>query len=861
MASRFFRSATDSESESESSDNESFISDEELSSDEEEFESDDDLKKDDQPKKNRFLKGGSDSDEDSEDEEGGRRQIKSQKDKRYEEMESCVKSIENGEKNNDWTLISNEFDRLNKLMTKAQAGINGIVTPKFYIKCLVDLEDFLQEAGQKEKAAKKKMNANNAKAMNAMKQKLKKNNKAHEDKMAQYRKDPDSLEEPAAPIVTKVSKKKSAFLADSDSEDESAAASTSAAQEVDDGFTTVGKGGKAVVEITSENLLQKLREVLEARGKKSTDRNEQIAILQRLLKDASSPYQKIKVLLTLISSRFDANLSMSGYMQVELWRSVEKEINQLLQIFETNKQFYVHENADDFDDEDKDVVPEAGKPVAIRGSLISFVERLDDEFTKSLQSIDPHTTDYIDRMRDEATLYAILVRSQVYFESYNLNASVGRVIMRRLEHVYFKPEQVISQIEISTKKLLPPNIASSIITAEDPAELTHQLCTFLYQQDVSVLRTRAMLCHIYHHALHQRFHVARDMLLMSHLQETIHQADVPTQILYNRVMVQLGLCAFRDGLIKESHACLQEIQGSGRPKELLAQGVQMQRYGQPIAAEQEQLERQRQLPFHMHINLELLECVYHTCSMLLEIPAQAQAGPNNKKVISKTFRRLLDYNERQAFLGPPENIRDHIMGAAKALASGEWEKSRELIMAIKIWDLMPNTQHIKDMLARKIQEEGLRTYLFTYASYYSTIGLAQLSKMFDLSIVHVSSIAAKMIWQEELSASLDQVTQCVVLHQVEQSRVQQLALQFADKAVNLVEQNERLLEQKNAEQRPEQQQQQKDRRGNKGQQGNQQNRNAVSGQRTFQQRTGGRNNFNNVFGNAVRGGRTQSARR
>lgn len=585
-------------------------------------------------------------------------------------------------------------------MTKAQAGINGIVTPKFYIKCLVELEDFLQEAAQKEKAAKKKMNANNAKAMNAMKQKLKKNNKTHEDKIAQYRQDPDSIEDPVAPVVTKSAKKKNAFLADSDSEDDSAAASSSAAQEVDDGFTTVGKGGKAVVEITPENLLQKLREVLEARGKKSTDRNEQITILQRLLKDASSPYQKIKVLLTLISSRFDANLSMSGYMQVELWRSVEKEINQLLEIFETNKQFYVHENADDFDDEDKDVVPEAGKTVAIRGSLISYVERLDDEFTKSLQSIDPHTTDYIDRMRDEATLYAILVRSQAYFEGYKLNGSVGRVIMRRLEHVYFKPEQVIAQLELSTKNMLPSNIKSSIITAEDPAELTHQLCTFLYQQDVSVLRTRAMLCHIYHHALHQRFHVARDMLLMSHLQETIHQADVPTQILYNRVMVQLGLCAFRDGLIKESHSCLQEIQGSGRPKELLAQGVQMQRYGQPVAAEQEQLERQRQLPFHMHINLELLECVYHTCSMLLEIPAQAQAGPTNKKVISKTFRRLLDYNERQAFLGPPENIRDHIMGAAKALASGEWEKSRDLIMAIKIWELMPNTQDIKDMLAR-----------------------------------------------------------------------------------------------------------------------------------------------------------------
>ncbi|CAO3668154.1 unnamed protein product [Umbelopsis ramanniana] len=776
-------------------------------------------------------------------------------------MESCVKTIENGEKNNDWTLISNEFDKLNKLMTKAKAGINGIVTPKFYIRCLVELEDFLQEAAQKEKAAKKKMNANNAKAMNAMKQKLKKNNKSFEDKIEQYRKDPDSLEEPAIiPVAATKKKSKSAFLAGSDSEDEDAAG-PSTPQGDDSEFTTVGKGGKAVPEITSENLLQKLREILEARGKKSTDRNEQINTLQRLLKDATSSYQRIKVLLALISSRFDANLSMTGYMQVELWRSVEKEINQLLKIFETDPSFYVFENAEDIDDEDKDIVAKPGQPIGLRGSLISFVERLDDEFTKSLQNIDPHTTDYIDRMRDEAGLYAILVRSQVYFEKHNLAASIGRVIMRRLEHVYFKPEQVISQIEIATQSVLGDHVKSSVITATDPAELVHQLCTYLYQQDVSVLRTRAMLCHIYHHALHQRFHVARDMLLMSHLQETIHQADVPTQILYNRVMVQLGLCAFRDGLIKESHSCLQEVQGSGRPKELLAQGVQMQRYGQPVAAEQEQLERQRQLPFHMHINLELLECVYHTCSMLLEIPAQAQAGPNNKKVISKTFRRLLDYNERQAFLGPPENIRDHIMGAAKALASGEWEKSRDLIMAIKIWDLMPNTQHIKDMLARKIQEEGLRTYLFTYASYYSTIGLAQLSQMFALSTVNVSSIVAKMIWQEELSASLDQVTQCVVLHQVEQSRVQQLALQFADKAVNLVEQNERLLEQKNAEQRPEQQQQQKDRRGNKGQPGSQQNRNAVSGQRPFQQRTGGRNNFNNVLGNAVRGGRTQSARR
>lgn len=341
--------------------------------------------------------------------------------------------------------------------------------------------------------------------------------------------------------------------------------------------------------------------------------------------------------------------------------------------------------------------------------------------------------------------------------------------------------------------MVPAGTKSKLITAEEPSQLIHELCAYLYKQSTSMVRTRAMLCHIYHYALHNHFHKARDMLLMSHLQESIHQADVATQILYNRAVVQIGLSAFRQGLIKESHSCLQEIQGTGRVKELLAQGIQQNRYGQQQPSpELEQLERQRQLPFHMHINLELLECVFLTCSMLLEIPGQAQAGPNNKKFISRPFRRLLDFNERQAFAGPPENTRDHIMSAAKALASGEWERARDYILAIKVWDLLPDTESIKTMLVRKIQEEGLRTYLFTYASYYSTIGLAQLSTMFDLPSQSIASIVAKLIWNEELAASLDQVSQCVVLHQVELSRLQELALQFSEKAANLVDQNERL---------------------------------------------------------------------
>lgn len=210
-----------------------------------------------------------------------------------------------------------------------------------------------------------------------------------------------------------------------------------------------------------------------------------------------------------------------------------------------------------------------------------------------------------------------------------------------------------------------------------------------------------MLCHVYHHALHNDFHRARDMLLMSHLQETVHGADVVTQILYNRAVVQIGLSAFRMGLVREAQATLQDIFNTQRVKELLAQGVHQQRY-QTLSPEQEKAERQRQLPFHMHINTELLEAAFLVSSMLVEIPTLASIDneEQRRKIVSKPFRRLLDFADRQVFTGPPESTRDHIMQASKALQEGDWEKCRDLIQSIKIWSLMPESASVKEMLSK-----------------------------------------------------------------------------------------------------------------------------------------------------------------
>uniref|UniRef100_A0A0V0G589 Eukaryotic translation initiation factor 3 subunit C n=1 Tax=Triatoma dimidiata TaxID=72491 RepID=A0A0V0G589_TRIDM len=813
----------------------------------------------------------------SDDEEDTKRVVRSAKEKRYEELTNNIKQIRNFKKIKDMSSMLNSFEELMRAYQKALPVIikeeNGM-TPKFYLRCLVEVEDFINEMWE-DREGRKNMSKNNSKSLASLRQKLRKYNKDFEEELARFRENPDladedeeqpkeleedSEEEAPGPTIFKkgpsegsASETKSVKPSGGDDDEGSddsidwGSDSESSTESSDDEgqYTSIRerflkkttdreeeekrekkkerkekerkklrkdeeedgegewetvKGGVAIpsekpkmfakdAEIDMNLVLKKLSEIVAARGKKRTDRREQIELLHELAAVADAhhlgPAINIKIKLAIISAIFDYNPKVSDAMKPEYWAKLLERISETLDLLLATGDIQIGEN-----------IPEEGEvfdkpPYRVRACALTIVERLDEEFTKLLKECDPHSNEYVQRLTDEKRVCNIIDKVQTFLEKSGVPSDLCRIYLRKVEHLYYKFDpSVIKQ----KKGELDPGTTTSI-------QVMDKLCKYIYDKDITDrLRTRAILAHVYHHALHDNWFQGRDLILMSHLQEVIHHSDPSTQILYNRTMAHLGLCAFRHSNIKDAHNCLVDLMMTGKTKELLAQGLMPQRQHER-SKEQEKVEKQRQMPFHMHINLELIECVYLVSAMLIEIPYMAaHEFDARRRMISKTFYQQLRSSERQSLVGPPESMREHVVAASKAMRNGNWSACADYIinekMNAKVWDLFYEADKVRSMLIRLIKEESLRTYLFTYSHVYASISMATLSEMFQLDKFVIHSIVSKMIINEELMASLDDPSQTVVMHRSEPSRLQSLALQLADKVINLVDSNERIFEMK-----------------------------------------------------------------
>lgn len=845
---------------------------------------------------------------DSEDEDV-KRVSRSAKDRRNDALVATSNNIKNHMKNSDWSKLQEDFDQLNeglkKIMKTDMVSGRRPPVPEIYLRAIVTVEDFLK-AALKEKP---KLSKTNATSLNRMKLKVPKNNRDYKEKIQKLRatgkptlydmveddsSSSDDDDDDFSPRKRPAQMNDDSDTSDSDSDSDSssdassdedgadttsrwikkdtsggaaaaakkkkekkatAAREVDAAEHIDDdeGFIVVGRKGVPREtfkpdEMTEESVDAKMLEILQARGRKGTNRLEQIHLIESLVPCSKTPRQRIEVMLHLISAKFDGIPAAKIFMPPELWRSAIKDASVVIQLAKDHFPGIRFSDEGDAQREDPsiflkgrgvagEIVDPTGTTVEgtinktmsddpvkkteidaegqiiVRGDIISTFERFDDELFRAWQHTDAYTLDYVELLKDEVAVLDLASAIQLYFESaaereeakdtvdeIRLNAlrlRAARVAARRVQHMYYKPSELNKKVEeLSGRKSSDKTL--------------NELAVLVYRYGDERAKSSTMLAHIYNLALENKFYDARDMLLMSHLQETIAESDIPLQVMFNRAMTQLGLCAFRIGKPWESHACLQELcspsyggggGGLARMKELLAQGITPNR-GHEKTPDQEKAEARRQIPYHMHINMDFIETAHLTSAMLLEVPAMALSksrGDVRRWPTSKSFQYFLRNSMKQAFPGPPENTRDFVMAATRCLMRGDWSGAYNHICGIRSWKALTASTRTDTQAKLKelLKVEALRTFALSYSSYFESMSTDQLSNLFGLTPAKVHSVLSKMIINTEMRASWDQPTASIVMRRTEPSRLQSLALQLSSKVSNMTENNEKLMDAKN----------------------------------------------------------------
>jgi len=190
---------------------------------------------------------------------------------------------------------------------------------------------------------------------------------------------------------------------------------------------------------------------------------------------------------------------------------------------------------------------------------VAFVEKLDDELYKALQfTVDVYGAEYQDILANSSKFLVLLKRVLSFFESTQQTSHLGAVALRLMEHLYYKPDRLNAAVYEAIQNQVPDEEKPDWDWPKDSEAFMAKLCRYVYAGGQRNQR-RANLYQAYHLALHDRFQAARDLLNLCNLQEQAQDSDVHTQILYNRVLAQMGLCAFRLGKIQDAHSCLMDV--------------------------------------------------------------------------------------------------------------------------------------------------------------------------------------------------------------------------------------------------------------------------------------------------------------
>lgn len=287
---------------------------------------------------------------------------------------------------------------------------------------------------------------------------------------------------------------------------------------------------------------------------------------------------------------------------------------------------------------------------------------------------------------------------------------------------------------------LPP-LADSIL--EDLA--------FVRAHGTGIEVTLANLLFAYHLGVSGDYFKAREVFLCTPSTEAV--SDVGLQVMHNRCLGRLGLTAFENCLTYECHQHLAEMCQFFKVKEYLAQGIAYHYRAQTEKTqEQDQEEKRRQIPPHLHLPIDYLDCAHQISAMLLEAPNIVLSTHRETYFPygSKAFRKNFDQFVKQNSMGSVEVSREALLVATKALIKGNWLECYEQVVSLRFWAQVNNAEAVQLKLRKSIQLCGLKCFLLAFNHYYQSISLKMLETEFELESEVIIEEVNKLILHDYL---------------------------------------------------------------------------------------------------------------
>ena len=106
------------------------------------------------------------------------------------------------------------------------------------------------------------------------------------------------------------------------------------------------------------------------------------------------------------------------------------------------------------------------------------------------------------------------------------SSNTARIALLKLDHIYYKNDSLYVKFKDSNAKNGGDAADASYVPSKDSRLVVEELVKIINQFGSSKMKVKAALQQAFHHGLHRRYYEGRDLLLKTHVGESIHLQDM-----------------------------------------------------------------------------------------------------------------------------------------------------------------------------------------------------------------------------------------------------------------------------------------------------------------------------------------------